>query len=106
MSSMSGYINYIKYTAGSTKGATMQGDVFNDPFRLGKVDPQYTSSRVTDTYTEEAATTNFTMAWKPLFPVQSVLLQVEPLMSITATVQSLQFPQADVFPAELSWYSR
>ena len=68
MSSMSGYINYIKYTAGSTKGATMQGDVFNDPFRLGKVDPQYTSSRVTDTYTEEAATTNFTMAWKPVVP--------------------------------------
>lgn len=43
-------INYIKYVAGSNKGNTVQGDVFNDPFRLGKVDSQYTSSRVTKDY--------------------------------------------------------
>lgn len=66
MSSMSGYINYIKYTAGSTKGNTNQGDVFNDPFRLGKVDPQYTSSRVTKDYTLTDSTTSFTMDWKPV----------------------------------------
>lgn len=66
MSSMSGYINYIKYTAGSTKGNTVQGDVFNDPFRLGKVDPQYTSSRVTKDYNLTESTDSFTMDWKPV----------------------------------------
>lgn len=70
-------INYIKYTAGSNKGNTVQGDVFNDPFRLGKVDPQYTSSRVTKDYnvvadgttTEELFGTDdgtVQMNWKPV----------------------------------------
>lgn len=59
-------INYIKYTAGSTKGNTVQGDVFNDPFRLGKVDPQYTSSRVTKDYNLTKSTDSFTMDWKPV----------------------------------------
>lgn len=59
-------INYIKYTAGSTKGNTVQGDVFNDPFRLGKVDPQYTSSRVTKDYNLTEKTDSFTMDWKPV----------------------------------------
>lgn len=61
-------INYVKYVAGSNKGNTVQGDVFNDPFRLGKVDPQYTSSRVTKDYNLTKATTSFTMNWKPVVP--------------------------------------
>lgn len=61
-------INYIKYVAGSSKGNTQQGDVFNDPFRLGKVDPQYTSSRVTKDYNLTEATKTFTMDWKPVIP--------------------------------------
>ena len=68
MSSMSGYINYIKYTAGSTKGNVVQGDVFNDPFRLGKVDTHYTSSRVVKDYNLAASTDSFTMDWKPVIP--------------------------------------
>ena len=51
MSSMSGYITYLNYTAGSNKGATKQGDVFNNPFRLGDVDPDYTSNRVVENVT-------------------------------------------------------
>lgn len=68
MSSMSGYINYIKYVAGSNKGNVAQGDVFNDPFRLGNVDPQYTSSRVTKDYAVAASAnqTVFNMDWKPV----------------------------------------
>lgn len=60
----------IKYVAGSNKGNTQQGDVFNDPFRLGKVDPQYTSSRVTKDYNIATGTPeqNFTMDWKPVIP--------------------------------------
>ena len=48
MTSMSGYISYIKYTAGSNKGNTAQGKLLNDPFRLGDVDADYTSSKVTE----------------------------------------------------------
>lgn len=66
MSSMSGYINYVKYVAGSNKGNIEQGYVFNDPFRLGKVDPQYTSSRVTKDYNLAESTTAFTADWKPV----------------------------------------
>ena len=61
MSSMSGYITYVEYTAGTNKGQTAQGDVFNDPFRLGKVDPDYTADRVVETF----ATSQTALAWAP-----------------------------------------
>ena len=61
-----GLIYLIKFVAGSNKGGIKQGDVFNDPFRLGKVDPQYTSSRVTKDLTVGSSTTSFTMEWKPV----------------------------------------
>ena len=48
MSSMSGYITYVKYTIGSNKGESRRGEVINDPFRLGKVDVNYTSSKVVE----------------------------------------------------------
>lgn len=64
MSSMTGYIAYIKYTAGSNKGQTKQGDVFNDPFRLGKVDVNYTGAAVVDSV--PASTTELTPAWTPV----------------------------------------
>lgn len=64
MSSMTGYIAYIKYTAGSNKGQTKQGDVFNDPFRLGKVDVNYTGAAVVDTV--PTGVTELTPAWTPV----------------------------------------
>ena len=64
MPSMTGYIAYIKYTAGSNKGQTKQGDVFNDPFRLGKVDQNYTGAAVVDTV--PSGTTELTPAWTPV----------------------------------------
>ena len=62
MSSISGYITYVKYTAGSNKGETKQGDVFNDPFRLGKVDVNYTSAKVVETIAEGQTE----LAWGPV----------------------------------------
>lgn len=62
MSSMSGYITYVKYTSGSTKGQTSRGEVFNDPFKLGKVDVNYTSSKVVENV--EAGEVVF--AWTPV----------------------------------------
>lgn len=66
MTSISGYINYIQYTAGSNKGTTSQGDVLNDPFRLGKVDKDYTSERVVETFVGDASTTAFKVMWGPI----------------------------------------
>lgn len=63
MASFSGYITYVQYTAGTNKGQTKQGDVFNDPFRLGKVDVNYTGSAVVETV---AAAGTVTLAWTPV----------------------------------------
>lgn len=66
MSSMSGYISYVQYTAGSDKGATTQGKVLNDPFRLGDVDANYTSATVVDEGKATATQKNFPMKWTPV----------------------------------------
>ena len=68
MASYSGYITYVQYTAGTNKGQTKQGDVFNDPFRLGKVDVNYTGSAVVENVDlasgEESK--KITLAWTPV----------------------------------------
>lgn len=64
MTSMSGFITYIKYVAGTKKGETEQGDVFNSPFALGKVDTNYTANKVTETITEENDA--YKLAWTPV----------------------------------------
>ena len=67
MASMSGYINYIQYTAGTTKGETAQGDVFNEPFKLGAVDKNFTSSAIVESV-EVASSEGLevTLAWTPV----------------------------------------
>lgn len=68
MASYSGYITYVQYTAGTNKGMTKQGDVFNDPFRLGKVDVNYTGSAIVEEVKlasgEESK--EVTLAWTPV----------------------------------------
>lgn len=64
MTSMSGYITYIEYLAGKTKGATTQGDLFNSPFKLGNVDPNYTADRVVEA--AAAGTGAQALAWTPI----------------------------------------
>lgn len=62
MSSMTGYITYIEYGAGTAgkgdseitamgvdKDGNTTGSVFNNPFGLGKVDENYTSSKIVET---------------------------------------------------------
>jgi hypothetical protein len=63
MSSMSGFITYVQYTAGTNKGQTKQGDVFNDPFKLGNVDVNYTAARVVEEFTGSSATAS----WFPVY---------------------------------------
>lgn len=67
MASMSGYITYIQYTAGTNKGATAQGDVFNESFKLGAVDKNYTSSTVVESVVVESSEgAEVTLAWTPV----------------------------------------
>lgn len=68
MASFSGYITYVQYTAGTNKGQTKQGDVFNDPFRLGKVDKNYTGSAVVETIelASGEASKSVELAWTPV----------------------------------------
>ena len=62
MSSISGYVAYVQYVAGSKKGATAQGDVFNSPFGLGGVDENYTASKVVETIAKDQTE----LAWGPV----------------------------------------
>lgn len=55
----------VQYTAGSNKGQTEQGYVFNDPFHLGDVDVNYTSARVVESFT--GADSDVTAAWFPVY---------------------------------------
>lgn len=64
MPAYSGYITYLEYTAGSNKGQTKQGDMFNSVFGLGKVDVNYTGSHVVENI--DASATTFTPAWTPV----------------------------------------
>lgn len=88
MSSMSGYVNYLRFTAGVTKGNVEAGYVFNDPFHLGKVDPNYTSSRVVKNFTAAAGNKDsFTMEWKPF---------IEGTLTITVTKDGTTKTYVDV----------
>ena len=81
MSSITGFINYVNYTAGSTKGDTEYGDVLNGAFGLGydntkpfgdknprKEKGEYTSSKVSSTGTLGATDTDVVLAWSPVVP--------------------------------------
>lgn len=55
----------IEYQAGTTKGETTNGDVFNSPFKLGNVDPNYTAARVVESFT--GANAAVTASWFPVY---------------------------------------
>lgn len=60
----------IQYTAGSNKGKTEQGDVFNSPFGLSKPDVNYTSQTISGeakTVATAAAVTG-KLNWTPVIP--------------------------------------
>lgn len=55
-------VAYVEYVAGTAKGQTEQGHLFNSPFKLGDVDGEYTSEAVTETF----ATSQTVLAWTPV----------------------------------------
>lgn len=71
MKSRTGFIQYLQFTAGSNKGGVEQGEVFNDPFRLGQMTPErvnYTAALVVDLVAaaESGEAVKFNPAWTPL----------------------------------------
>lgn len=68
MASYSGYITYVQYTSGTNKGETKRGDVFNDPFRLGKVDVNFTGAAVVEPVKLASGEPHaeVTLAWTPV----------------------------------------
>lgn len=54
LKSRTGYIQYLQFAAGDTKGGVTQGDLFNDPFKLGQMTDSrvnYTAAKVVETIT-------------------------------------------------------
>lgn len=70
MKSRTGFIQYLKFTAGSNKGGVRQGDLFNDPFKLGDMGEErvnYTSSAITESVTVEASEgAEVALTWTPV----------------------------------------
>ena len=73
MKSRTGFIQYMQFVAGSNKGGVAQGDVFNDPFRLGDMTDSrvnYTSCAVVDPIKEDAV--QFKATWNPTGEVRLI----------------------------------
>lgn len=85
MSSLSGYITYLRYSAGTNKGGVKAGDTFNDAFRLGVMDEDrsnYTSSAISEKYTitaENAEQKSIKLEWSPVVDVKAVKFKDKPL---------------------------
>lgn len=66
MTSLTGSLTYMEYVKGSTKGASNVGDLIDNPFKLGQVDPNYTSSTVVEN--AAVASTEVALKWGPVVP--------------------------------------
>ena len=69
MSSMSGYITYIEYTAGTTKGGVNQGDYINGVFKMGDMTEarrNYTGTFISETAKVADGETSTKLAWGPI----------------------------------------
>ena len=65
MTSMTGYVTYLKYQLGATKGDAKQGTMVNSVYRHGEMDEarvNYTSDRIVET----VKTGEVSLAWAPV----------------------------------------
>lgn len=91
MASLSGYITYLRYMAGTTKGGVQDNDTFNSVYSLGKMTEdrmRYTSAAVSEVHelTESEATAKtFTLDWYPVVKVVSITYK-------TAATGDTEFP--------------
>lgn len=73
MASLTGYITYLRYSAGTTKGGVTQGELFNGVYRMGdmtKERQQYTSDVINESHTTSA--TEIQLDWTPVLEVKAV----------------------------------
>ena len=68
MTAMHGYVTYFEYSKGSNKGASAVGDLITNPFKLGTVDPNYTSGSVVENKTAASSATEVELGWCPVVP--------------------------------------
>ena len=66
MANPAGSFSYMEYVKGSNKGTTKVGDLIDNPFKLGNVDPKYTSADVVENDT--IADSKITLGWGPVVP--------------------------------------
>lgn len=66
MTSFSGYVTYLKYTAGSNKGMMTRGQEINSPFAFKGTDGNYTSSKVASNGTWAQNQTTINLPWNPV----------------------------------------
>ena len=66
MTSTTGSLTYWEYVKGSNKGASKIGDLIDNPFKLGNVDPTYTSAEVVENDT--LANSKLALQWGPVVP--------------------------------------
>lgn len=78
MSSLSGYVTYLRYTAGIDKGGVVAGDTFNGVYGMGHMDAdrmRYSSSAVSEVHeitAEEATEKTFGLDWYPVVKVVDI----------------------------------
>lgn len=91
MSSLSGYVTYLRYTAGIDKGGVVAGDTFNGVYGMGHMDAdrmRYTSSAVSEVHEltgDEATKKTFGLDWYPVVKVASITYK-------TAATGDTEFP--------------
>lgn len=66
MTSIHGYVAYVKYSAGVNKGGVKQGDLIRDPFRVGALESNYTGSAVVEPVSGEAGEKEVVLAFGPV----------------------------------------
>ena len=78
MTSITGYVTYLRYTLGVNKGGVTKNTVINAPHRLGEMNEDrvnYTADRVVENIAVSA--TKFTPAWAPATNVEIVSTDAE-----------------------------
>lgn len=112
MTSMSGYVVYCKYTAGTKKGETERGKLLNDPFKLGDVDVNYTAARVVETdelqEDEESGDVFVKLAWFPVYNGEDEASHIqfldpttnEPIVGIVIDEENSDFETGKIVLAE------
>lgn len=83
MTSIAGYVTYVKYSAGIDKGGVKVNDLFNSPYHMGKMDEdraRYTSDTISESHTVVAGdivtdtSKSFTLDWAPVLGIKKLMI--------------------------------